>query len=186
VNEAEGGLVSLEGKKIITGMVGDSDESETNPPENRPMISVVVCTYNRVQWLPKCLRSLEEQDPHPDEIIVVDGPSNDGTRAMLELLEQQGHLFLVKQEHLDGISSARNLGLSRAKGDIVCFIDDDDIAQPGWLASIVASYDDPSVGGVGGPVLDMKGRLTKAETLFRQWGNGSTSPGTSPLLGCTR
>ena len=53
-------------------------------------VSVVVCTYNRVQWLPKCLKSLEQQVPQPDEIIVVDGPSTDGTREMLELLVSKG------------------------------------------------------------------------------------------------
>ncbi|MGE5379410.1 MAG: glycosyltransferase family 2 protein [Candidatus Saccharibacteria bacterium] len=154
-------------------------------------MTVVVCTYNRVQWLPKCLRSLEEQDPHPDEIIVVDGPSNDGTRAMLELLEQQGHLTLVRQERLDGISSARNLGLSRAKGEIVCFIDDDAIAEPGWLAAILTSYTDQTVGGVGGPVLDMNGQLTmgrNAVSSVGKWFDESRNESTTGLypvmVGC--
>lgn len=117
-----------------------------------PSTSVVVCTYNRIQWLTKCLRSLEAQDPRPDEIIVVDGPSTDGTRDMLELLASKGDLKLVRQKKLDGISSARNMGLAEATGDIVCFIDDDAIAQPGWLANVISGYTDPLVGGVGGPV----------------------------------
>jgi len=123
-------------------------------------VSVVVCTYNRMQWLTKCLKSLEEQDPRPDEVIVVDGPSTDGTRALLEKLSSQGAVRLVRQERLDGISAARNMGLAEAKGDIVCFIDDDAVAQPGWLASMMSAYSDPTVGAVGGPVCDMTGRLS--------------------------
>ena len=123
-------------------------------------VSVIVCTYNRIQWLTKCLRSLESQAPQPDEIIVVDGPSDDGTRDMLELLDTKGELKLIRQESLGGISSARNLGLREAKSEIVCFIDDDAVAQPGWLNAILNAYDDNRVGGVGGPVFDMNGNLS--------------------------
>lgn len=123
-------------------------------------ISIIVCTYNRIQWLTKCLRSIESQLPKPDEIIVVDGPSNDGTRDMLELLATKGELKLIRQENLGGISSARNLGLAEATSEVVCFIDDDAVAQPGWLQSILDAYDDENVGGVGGPVFDMNGNLS--------------------------
>ena len=123
-------------------------------------ISIIVCTYNRIQWLTKCLRSIESQLPKPDEIIVVDGPSDDGTRDMLELLATKGELKLIRQETLGGISSARNLGLAEATSEVVCFIDDDAVAQPGWLQSILDAYDDENVGGVGGPVFDMNGNLS--------------------------
>lgn len=121
--------------------------------------SVIVCTFNRIGWLPKCLESLLAQDPRPDEIIVVDGPSVDGTREMLEEKEREGVLKLIRQRRLDGISAARNLGLAASTGDIVCFIDDDAIAQPGWLKAIMGGYVDETVGGVGGPVHHMDGRL---------------------------
>lgn len=161
------------GEELVSAVEGNyghiSDERllGSSPPADasldqisRPTVTVVVCTYNRVQWLPKCLKSLEEQVPRPDEVIVVDGPSDDGTRALLELLESQGNVILVRQPKLDGISSARNMGLEKARGDIVVFIDDDAIAQPGWLDAIVNAYVDDTVGGVGGPVNDMHGRPT--------------------------
>jgi GT2 family glycosyltransferase len=178
--------------------IGEEWTMSSSPPDkvspeegHRPSVTVVVCTFNRVQWLPKCLRSLEEQDPKPDEVIVVDGPSDDGTRALLELLEGQGHVILVKQPKLDGISSARNLGLAKAKGNIICFIDDDAIAQPGWLASIVDAYTDLSVGGVGGPVHDMRGRLTMGKNAIApdgRWFDESRNESTAGLypvmVGC--
>ena len=123
-------------------------------------ISVIVCTYKRIQWLTKCLRSLESQMPQADEIIVVDGPSTDGTRDMLELLNTKGELILIRQDKLGGISSARNLGLMEARSDVVCFIDDDAVAEPGWLESIRVAYNDSRIGGVGGPVFNMDGKLS--------------------------
>jgi hypothetical protein len=121
--------------------------------------SIVVCTFNRIEWLPQCLASLIIQNPLPDEIIVVDGPSVDGTRELLEEMERDGVLKLIRQKQLDGISAARNLGLAAATGDIVCFIDDDALAQPGWLKAVLDGYVDEKVGGVGGPVHHMDGRL---------------------------
>jgi len=69
-------------------------------------------------------------------------------------------LKLVRQNRLDGISAARNLGLAASTGDIVCFIDDDALAQPGWMLAIIDGYKDETVGGVGGPVHHMDGRLS--------------------------
>ena len=50
----------------------------------------------------------------------------------------------MRQAKLDGISAARNLGLRSAKGDVVCYIDDDAVAQPGWLSSLLLLYPTPS------------------------------------------
>lgn len=158
---------------------------------SRPTVTVIVCTFNRIHWLEKCLRSLEQQDVRADEIMVVDGPSTDGTRQMLEGLEKEGRIVLVRQAKLDGISSARNMGLERARGEVVCYIDDDAIAQPGWLSSILSLYADPAVGGVGGPVMDMAGRLTMGKNAVAPDGRwfdvarGESTEGLSQVMvGC--
>lgn len=165
--------------------------SKLGVPASRPTVTVIVCTFNRIQWLEKCLRSLQQQEVRPDEIMVVDGPSTDGTREMLEGLEREGKVVLVRQAKLDGISSARNLGLKEAKGEVVCYIDDDAVAQPGWLASILMLYDDPGVGGVGGPVMDMTGKLTMGKNAVSPDGRwfdesrGESTEGLSQVMvGC--
>jgi GT2 family glycosyltransferase len=158
---------------------------------SRPTVTVIVCTFNRIQWLEKCLRSLEQQDVRADEIMVVDGPSTDGSREMLEELERKGSIVLVRQAKLDGISAARNMGLRMAKGDVVCYIDDDAVAQPGWLSSILSLYGDPKVGGVGGPVMDMTGKLTMGKNAVAPDGRwfdesrGESTDGLSQVMvGC--
>lgn len=116
---------------------------------NSPFVSIVVCTYNRAKYLDRCIRSLKGQS-YPDiEIIVVNGPSVDETEAVLR---QYDRLIIIKQNQLNGISNARNLGIKAAKGEIVAFIDDDAVADENWVRLLVEGYSDPSIGGVGGLV----------------------------------
>jgi len=121
--------------------------------KNSPEISVVVCTYNRAEYLEVCLLSLHRQS-HPDyEIIVVNGPSTDGTDRVLQ---KYPGIKVILQKELNGLSFARNLGISAAKGEIVAFIDDDAVADAKWLERLAAGYEDSDIGGVGGLVYGPK------------------------------
>jgi len=148
-------------------------------------VSVVVCTYNRKDWLQRCLEGLQALSPAPSEVIVVDGPSTDGTREMIMQLQAQGKVRLVPQPRLEGISAARNLGLDAVKGDVVCFIDDDAIPCPDWIASILSGYDGVGVGGVGGPVYHMSGELAMGRngvSIFGEWSDESKGQGIEGLF----
>ncbi len=134
-------------------------------------VSIIVCTYNRVSWLERCLASLWAQSPRPGEIIVVDGPSNDGTRELLGHLSDQGQVRLVEQRKLEGISAARNLGLVAAKGKVVGFIDDDAQAEPGWISALLSGFSGDNVAGVGGPVLSIEGRLVMGRNVVSNMGD---------------
>lgn len=118
-----------------------------------PLVSIIVCTYNRAGFLDKCLKSLQVQTYNKHEIIVVNGPSTDDTDNILKIYPE---IFVVRQEE-NGLSSARNLGICAAKGDIIAFIDDDAIADRSWLAYLVQGYSDESVGGVGGYAVNPSG-----------------------------
>lgn len=93
--------------------------------------SVVIPTYNRRPILEKCLRALEQQQIGPSsavagyEIVVVDDGSTDGTVAWLQQnVEAFPHVVLFEQNHL-GPAAARNLGVEKASGDTIIFIDSD-------------------------------------------------------------
>jgi len=114
-----------------------------------PLVSVVVCTYNRAEYLDVCLLSLHRQS-YPDyEIIVVNGPSTDGTDRVLA---KYPDIRVILQKELNGLSFARNLGIRVAEGEIVAFIDDDAVADAHWLDRLATGYTDQEVGGVGGLV----------------------------------
>ncbi|WP_419913039.1 glycosyltransferase [Hoeflea sp.] len=125
--------------------------------KHKPWLSVVVATCDRYETLPDTIRSLTEQNVPPGflEVIVVDhSPDQDFAAAVAERYSPSPHLNYIL-EPASGQSNARNLGLSKARADIVAFVDDNAIADPNWASEIVATFHvfDGSAGVVGGPVL---------------------------------
>lgn len=120
----------------------------------RMRLSVVINTYNRAASLRQTLLSLRYQTCRDFEVIVVNGPSTDETEEVLA--EFAGAVRSGRCPELN-LCKSRNLGIEMASGDIVAFIDDDAIADPGWVDAILRGYDAPRVGGVGGLVYDHTG-----------------------------
>lgn len=118
-------------------------------------ISLVINTYNRMHTLPTTLRSLEYLRYADLEVIVVDGPSTDGTLAYLEA--NWADKVKICRCAEANLSKSRNVGIQNATGDIVCFTDDDGVPEPDWLDNLVVAYDDPEVGAAGGWVRNHTG-----------------------------
>ena len=100
-------------------------------------ISVVIPTYNRLPILQKCLLALEKQSIDNNienyEIILVDDGSTDNTLVWLSENEERfPHLKVFQQNH-QGPAAARNLGIDRAEGDIIVFIDSDLVVTESFL-----------------------------------------------------
>jgi GT2 family glycosyltransferase len=117
------------------------------PAEVRwPRISVVVCTYNGERCIRDCLEALRKLDYPNFEVIVVDDGSTDGTGAIAREYD-----FLFIRTPNGGLSSARNVGLRVADGEIVAYIDDDAYPDPDWLKFLAATFMSSTHAGVGGP-----------------------------------
>ncbi len=101
---------------------------------HRPLISVVIPTFNRARQVQAALRSVLAQTYSECEVIIVDDGSKDGTgQALQALISQEGcngarvrYFFGPNQ----GQSAARNLGIEQARGELVAFLDSDDIWLP--------------------------------------------------------
>ena len=99
------------------------------PARQAHRLSVVIATRNRAQLLRLCLESLDRQTAAPEDyevVVVVDG-SSDGTAEMLDRLEPRHELTVVEQPH-SGASAGRNAGAARARGTVLLFLDDDEVA----------------------------------------------------------
>jgi hypothetical protein len=94
-------------------------------------VSVIMPTYNRGRWIGRAIRSVLRQIEADDELIVIDDGSTDDTRAVVASFGTR--VTYVLGDHR-GAGPARNLGLSRARGDLVAFLDSDDEWLPGKLA----------------------------------------------------
>lgn len=118
-----------------------------------PMISVVVCTYNRAELLANVLRTLCGQtiDSSCYEVIVVDNNSEDNTRSATEEFCLRYHNVRYCLETIQGLSHARNRGWREAQGEYVAYIDDDCEVPEQWLAVAKDIIVRLSPGVFGGP-----------------------------------
>lgn len=119
-------------------------------------LSIIIPTYNRKEILLKTLAGIEEQqgvNPAEIEVIIVDDASSDGTEQYI-LGKKDTFSFSVqycKQQH-QGQGNARNLGMSKASGEIVLFIGDDIIPEPDCLKEhlrVHRKYPEPAIACLG-------------------------------------
>lgn len=109
-------------------------------------VSVVLLTKNSVLTVQKSIDSIFRQTRKPNEVVVVDGNSKDGT---LEIVKKYT-VKLITEPGL-GFGHARNLGVKNASGDIVFFIDSDCYAEPDWIEKALPHFDsNPEIAGVTG------------------------------------
>lgn len=133
--------------------------------------SIVINTYNRAPQLRDCFEALK--DLRGDfEVIVVNGPSTDGTR---ELCEEYKEFIVYLDCKERNLSISRNIGIANSLGDIVAFIDDDAVVHPLWLSKLLEKYTDDNVLAVGGFTIDNTGKKYQATaTLCDRLGEAHT------------
>lgn len=130
----------------------------------QPPLSVVVCSYNGARKLVPCFDALSAQRL-PVDVLVVDDGSTDGTEA----LARSYGFSVIRHEQNQGISVARNTGLTNAASSVVAFCDDDCTPPPEWTEQLVAAWNDhPEVTVLGGLVeVDHPISFTQRYLVFR-------------------
>jgi glycosyltransferase involved in cell wall biosynthesis len=119
-------------------------------PSAYQTVSIVICTYNRRPYMERVLDYLSFQTSGAFEVVVVDGPSDDGTKELLAGIEGR---IKVAHNPERNLSKSRNIGIELASGDIVAFIDDDALPFDTWVEQLLAGYNARplTVHGMGGP-----------------------------------
>jgi glycosyltransferase involved in cell wall biosynthesis len=120
-----------------------------------PFFSVIIPTYNRPEQLATCLESLTRLDyRHQDfEVIVVDDGSKKPLEPVVARFHDQLNLTLIKQDNA-GPASARNTGVTRARGRYLAFTDDDCMPAPDWLTTLGARFAIAPSCMIGGRILN--------------------------------
>jgi GT2 family glycosyltransferase len=123
--------------------------------------SAVVVTYERPDFLARCLDHLRDQTRPPVEIVVVDSSLGTASRELVADRYPDVRYVTGPRGH-GATATARNQGYRLTSGDVVAFVDDDAFAEPQWLERLLPHYDDPTVGAVGGrQIRDQPGELTE-------------------------
>ncbi len=91
--------------------------------KQNPKVSIIIPTYNRCSWIKHAIESVLQQSYQNFELIIVDDGSTDITRSLLIKYEANIRYFFQDNR---GPAAARNLGISKAMGELICFLDSDD------------------------------------------------------------
>lgn len=121
----------------------------------QPLITVAICTRNRVALLRAAMVSVMGQLRSDTEMLLVDNASTDETPAVAAAFAHAHSAVTVVREAELGLSVARNTALRVARGEYVIFLDDDAIAEAGWLDAYADLFHHPptiDVIGAGGAV----------------------------------
>lgn len=125
-----------------------------------PTCTVVICTRNRPEQLMACLQAVQGLVyPRFDILVVDNAPNNPEAREVARRREVR---YIV--EPLIGVSHARNRGARACETEIVAYLDDDAIPEPGWLSDLASEFEDPEVMAVSGRILP-----TRVETEAECW-----------------
>ena len=115
--------------------------------------SLIICTYMRPEPLLKLLQSVQIQNLYPDEILIIDGSTNNETEIVLkENVFENLHYFFVTDADR-GLTKQRNFGINKVSDfiDVVCFLDDDTVLEPNYFENLLHTYKQfPDALGVGG------------------------------------
>lgn len=108
-------------------------------------ISLILPTRNGKHFLAPCLASIARQTRPPDEVIIVDNGSGDGTQAWLQ--EQHPQIKLIEIDRNAGFSVAVNRGIEAGSGDYIALLNNDTECDPQWLEALAGILDQyPDVG----------------------------------------
>lgn len=108
--------------------------------ENKPKISIVTATYNSERTVEETIKSVLAQGYDNLEYIIIDGLSTDRTLDIVRKYENQ--ISVIVSEKDSGISDAFNKGIAFSSGELLCFINSDDVMLPGALQTVAENYDE--------------------------------------------
>lgn len=121
-------------------------------------VSIIVPVYNVAEYLPRCIESIIHQTEESWELILVDDGSSDESGKICDNYAFRDSRIRVIHKSNEGVSIARNLGVSMAKTDKICFIDSDDWVESHYLSDLLFYAKDDSTIVYGNLVHDYENK----------------------------
>lgn len=133
-----------------------------------PKVSIIVVTYNNLDYTRMCIESIFEKTQYPNlEIILVDNNSKDGTVDFLRgLAGERRNVKVIMNEVNKGFARANNQGISASSGDFLVLMNNDTIVTRGWLSKLLSHLRDDTIGAVG-PVTNWCGNEARIDVPYK-------------------
>lgn len=150
-----------------------------------PKVSIIIPCYNQAPYLPKAIESLLSQTWEDWECIIVDDGSTDNSADIVKKCCAEDKRFFLYQKENGGSATARNMGLEKAQGEYIQFLDADDSMDSRKLERQIALMDekqsDMSYTGYkflfdDGSVSEFHYARLNARTILTKWGVGGSIP----------
>ncbi|HKO59211.1 MAG TPA: glycosyltransferase family 2 protein [Thermoanaerobaculia bacterium] len=135
-------------------------------------VTAIVVNYNGAQFLPEALDSLLRQTRRPEEIIVVDNASTDGSASLIR--SRYPSVILIEAPQNLGFAEGNNLAVQRATGDYLALLNSDAVAEERWIEDLVATLErEPRAAVAEGKIYYAapRDRIDQAGALFNNLGN---------------
>ncbi len=154
---------------VTKGFLSSSQIPICFPKFTKPIVSIIIPTFNRVDLLTSCIRSVLEYTKIAYELIIVNDASTDETPKFLDSLVNV--TIINNSKNLDFLKSA-NLGAIKSRGEYLIFLNNDVVVRPKWASTLVDTFErTPSCGAVGTKLISMDGKLQEAGSFLREDGS---------------
>jgi len=138
-----------------------------------PSVSVIISVFGQLQYTKRCLAQLEKTlvGELDYEVLIIDDASKDGTVEFLKGLKEPHRVFLNDENK--GFAGNNNLGAQEARGEYLCFLNNDVFVQGDWLRPMLRVFDEKDDVGIVGNVQRLAGskRYDHMGVVFAPQGN---------------
>lgn len=115
--------------------------------------SIILLTYNQLEYTKKCVESIQRYTPEPHEIIFVDNGSTDGTREYLQnLAKESDHIEIILNDRNLGFAAGNNQALQKARGNYILLLNNDVVVTERWLGRLIWWLEQSPETGMVGPM----------------------------------
>lgn len=105
------------------------------------MISIIIPFFNSEKYISDCIKSIVNQSIEDIEVVCIDDGSTDSSLAIVEIFAEKDKRIKLYRQNNQGRSAARNLGLTKAQGEYICFVDSDDLLMDGALNLLLQKFE---------------------------------------------
>jgi glycosyltransferase involved in cell wall biosynthesis len=106
---------------------------------SKPLVSIITPSFQQAKWLESCINSVLNQTYENIEYIIIDGGSTDGSKEIIEKYSDKLSFWQSKKDN--GQANAINIGYKKAKGEIIAYLNADDLLEPWAVETIIRVFE---------------------------------------------